>query len=663
MKEKIKNASKIMLIFYILISLGGIISFGFFIKSILSLEGIETTIRYIVLGSLTIWLILYIIFGWITSIKKKKIIFTILSIITFLLIPVFYFSSYYIDKLYNKLEKFTLKDTSTYSSVLLTMKEKEINEASKLGMISNENDREGYILAKELIDKENINNEIVPYDDFLIMLTSLYNGEIDGVFISGNYKILFGNEEKFTNIGEETKVVYSFEKEMKTEESEITSTKKLTEPFTILVLGVDSEEQNGLNPNAAFNGDTLMLITFNPNTLTSTMFSIPRDMYVPIACNNNRYNKINSAAAYGTNCVINTIKKLTDIDIDYFVKVNFKGVVDLVDSLGGIEVDVEKPDFDYDKSHAGLMCEQDSMRRFGEHLVCIEPGNNVHLNGEQALAYARCRHLYRLSDIARNKHQQAIIEAIAKKIMKVSNFSDFEKLLDTISNNIATNMQTSQILSFYQTIKNMILNGLKGEEFLSIQKTYLEYYNLNIWLPNAQMYTSALGYYPGSLNAISKAMKENLGILPTEEIKTFTYNFNEDWEYSSDVIGKGIRTGSTLQLMPNLSGQTVLYAESWASKHGITLKKEFVESESVPGIIINQSVHDGEFLKNISNVTIYISKAKTNTSKPNKPKDEEDENDKDDDTSKIPGSPSDSDKDNDEDKDKDQTPSATPGLD
>ena len=663
MKEKIKNASKIMLIFYILISLGGIISFGFFIKSILSLEGIETTIRYIVLGSLTIWLILYIIFGWITSIKKKKIIFTILSIITFLLIPVFYFSSYYIDKLYNKLEKFTLKDTSTYSSVLLTMKEKEINEASKLGMISNENDREGYILAKELIDKENINNEIVPYDDFLIMLTSLYNGEIDGVFISGNYKILFGNEEKFTNIGEETKVVYSFEKEMKTEESEITSTKKLTEPFTILVLGVDSEEQNGLNPNAAFNGDTLMLITFNPNTLTSTMFSIPRDMYVPIACNNNRYNKINSAAAYGTNCVINTIKKLTDIDIDYFVKVNFKGVVDLVDSLGGIEVDVEKPDFDYDKSHAGLMCEQDSMRRFGEHLVCIEPGNNVHLNGEQALAYARCRHLYRLSDIARNKHQQAIIEAIAKKIMKVSNFSDFEKLLDTISNNIATNMQTSQILSFYQTIKNMILNGLKGEEFLSIQKTYLEYYNLNIWLPNAQMYTSALGYYPGSLNAISKAMKENLGILPTEEIKTFTYNFNEDWEYSSDIIGKGIRTGSTLQLMPNLSGQTVLYAESWASKHGITLKKEFVESESVPGIIINQSVHDGEFLKNISNVTIYISKAKTNTSKPNKPKDEEDENDKDDDTSKIPGSPSDSDKDNDEDKDKDQTPSATPGLD
>lgn len=655
MREKIKNANKIMLSLYALVGMGGIISYGFFVKSVLSLEGIETVLRYLILSLLAIWLILYMIFGLRTSIKRKKISFTVLTIITILLIPVFSFSSYYIDKIYDKLEKFTLKETSTYSSVLLTMKETEINENSKLGMISNENDREGYILAKELIEQHKITNEIISYDDFLIMLTSLYNGEIDGIFVSGNYKILFGNEEKFQHIGEETKVIYTYEKEMKTEESEFTSTKKLTEPFTILVLGVDSEAQNGLNPNAAFNGDTLMLITFNPNTLTSTMFSIPRDMYVPIACNNNRYNKINSAAAYGTNCVINTIKKLTDIDIDYFVKVNFKGVVDLVDALGGIEVDVEEPDFDYDKNHVGQVCEQDSQRRFGEHLVCINPGNNVHLNGEQALAYARCRHLYRLSDIARNKHQQAIIEAIAKKIMKVSNFSEFEKLLDTVSNNIATNMQTNQILSFYQTIKNMVLNGLKGEEFLTIQKTYLEYYNLNIWLPNANMYTSALGYYPGSLTAITKAMKENLGIVKTEEIKTFEYNYNDDKEYSSEVAGKGIRTGSTLQLMPDFSGQSVSYAENWALQHGITLKKEFVESDSIPGIIINQSVHSGEFLKNISNVTIYISKAKPN--KPIKPNQDEDEDDeKDDDTPDIPGAPTD-------DETSDNKPPTTPGLD
>ncbi len=643
LKEELKKSSKLMLFTYIIFTIAYLIVYFFFTKSVMNLVGIETTIRYSILGFFLLWIFFYILFGFFFIIKKKKKTFIFVSFITFILIPLFGFTSYYIDKIYDKLENLTIKETSTYTSVLLALNETEITSSSKLGMISNENDKEGYILAKELITKEKLNNEIVSYDDFLIMLNDLYNHKIDGVFISGNYQILFGNEDNFKSIQEDTKIIYSYSKEMKNDESNLVSTKKLTEPFTVLVLGVDSESQGGLNPNAAFNGDTLMLITFNPNTLTATMFSIPRDMYVPIACNGNRYNKINSAAAYGTTCVINTVKNLTDIDIDYFVKVNFKGVVDLVDSLGGIEVDVEEPDYNYDNAHKGLMCEQDSQRRFGENLVCVTPGKNVHLNGEEALAYARCRHLYTLSDIARNQHQQAIIEAIAKKVLHVSSFSDFEKLLNTISNNIATNMQTTQILSFYQTLKNMLTNALNGEDFISIQKTHLEYYNLPVYLPASGMTTSALGYYPGSLNAISTAMKENLNIIKPETIKTFQYDYNEDFEYTTDVIGKGIRTGQTLKTMPNLSGQTISYAENWASNNGIILNKEFVESDSIPGIIINQSVHEGTFLKNVSNVTIYISKSKTSI--PTNPEDEDNDN------PKLPGLPDDEDNNGDNEND------------
>lgn len=643
LKEELKKSSKLMLFTYIIFTIAYLIVYFFFTKSVMNLVGIETTIRYSILGFFLLWIFFYILFGFFFIIKKKKKTFIFVSFITFILIPLFGFTSYYIDKIYDKLENLTIKETSTYTSVLLALNETEITSSSKLGMISNENDKEGYILAKELITKEKLNNEIVSYDDFLIMLNDLYNHKIDGVFISGNYQILFGNEDNFKTIQEDTKIIYSYSKEMKNDESNLVSTKKLTEPFTVLVLGVDSESQGGLNPNAAFNGDTLMLITFNPNTLTATMFSIPRDMYVPIACNGNRYNKINSAAAYGTTCVINTVKNLTDIDIDYFVKVNFKGVVDLVDSLGGIEVDVEEPDYNYDNAHKGLMCEQDSQRRFGENLVCVTPGKNVHLNGEEALAYARCRHLYTLSDIARNQHQQAIIEAIAKKVLHVSSFSDFEKLLNTISNNIATNMQTTQILSFYQTLKNMLTNALNGEDFISIQKTHLEYYNLPVYLPASGMTTSALGYYPGSLNAISTAMKENLNIIKPETIKTFQYDYNEDFEYTTDVIGKGIRTGQTLKTMPNLSGQTISYAENWASNNGIILNKEFVESDSIPGIIINQSVHEGTFLKNVSNVTIYISKSKTSI--PTNPEAEDNDN------PKLPGLPDDEDNNGDNEND------------
>ena len=332
---------------------------------------------------------------------------------------------------------------------------------------------------------------------------------------------------------------------MKTEESELlTTTKSLTEPFTILVLGVDSESENGLDANAAFNGDTLMLITFNPKTLTATMFSVPRDLYVPIISSYGSqvgYNKINSSASYGTASTINTLEKLTGIEIDYFVKVNFKGVIDLVNTLGGIDVDVEQPDYDYYVNYYGVgrLCESNAERStLAADLVCMNTGMQ-HLNGEQALAYARNRHGFLESDIARNRHQQQIIEALAKKIVKTSSFSDFEKLLNTISKNIATNMKTSQMLSFYQSIKGMLVQALQGEDFITIQKTQMTYFYFD-----NQWGLSCVGYYEGSLEAIKAAMEENLGIRETKTIKTLHYDYSEDYDQADGIIGKGIYSGN-----------------------------------------------------------------------------------------------------------------------
>ena len=105
------------------------------------------------------------------------------------------------------------------------------------------------------------------------------------------------NEISFKNIYQ-----YSYEEKMANQDNISFTNKKLTEPFSILVMGVDSES-DGLNANQAFNGDTLMLVTFNPNTLTASMFSIPRDSYVPISFNLNiniRYflNKVKTVFLY-----------------------------------------------------------------------------------------------------------------------------------------------------------------------------------------------------------------------------------------------------------------------------------------------------------------------------------------------------------------------------
>ena len=84
-----------------------------------------------------------------------------------------------------------------------------------------------------------------------------------------------------------------------------------------------------------------------------------------------------------------------------------------------------------------------------------------HLNGEQALAYARCRHAYLQSDIARNRHQQQIVEALARKIANPSNINRFEELLNAITNNMKTNMEMKQMLTFYDVLKEMILLKFK----------------------------------------------------------------------------------------------------------------------------------------------------------------------------------------------------------
>ena len=545
--NKLKKTNKIFLIVYLITFIIYSITYGLLIKNLISLSGIETVVRVIVMVIFGIWLFTYFLWNLINLILKKYITISITTAITIILAIIFSFANYYINTLYTGISNITEEEYITYTTNLVTLNETEINENSTLGMINNTEDIEGNMLAKELIEEENLTkNEIIEYSSYYEMIFDLLDGEISGIFLTTNYQTIFGSEEAFSEL-KNTKIAYTYSKKMKNQDTTLVSDKKLTEPFTVLLMGVDSET-DGLNANAAFNGDTLMVITFNPKTLNATMFSIPRDTYVPIACNNNRYAKINSSAAYGTSCVIDTVEQFTDITIDYYVKINFKGVVDLVDALGGIEVDIEKPDFNYNHgiNCGGKFCEQNSDRNTSASgMIYLDPGLQT-INGEEALAYARCRHLYLQSDIDRNRHQQQVVEAIAKKAVNIENLSKFEEILNAITKNITTNMSTKQILSLYDILKSMISNSLNDGSFLTIEKTYLEYYSLPVRLSNNGSITSAIGYYPGSLEAITKLMKENLELKNHEMTKTFNFDANED--YTTKVTGQGITPGTKLEI-------------------------------------------------------------------------------------------------------------------
>ena len=609
--RKFKRANKVAKFLYTVIILGYIISFIFFAKSVISLTGIETIIRYVGLIICVIYFLYYVYSNFIRLINKKYLTFYIMSLFSILLIAGFSVGSYFIDVAYNEIGGFTERDEVTYTSYLITMKDTTLNAKSTLGMIDNPDDIEGYILAKDIIKKNKLKQKVESYEDYEPMLYDLYDGKVDGVFVSANYVTLYNDEEMFKNIGDDTKIVYKLSKKMKNTDSAIVSNKSLDEPITALILGVDSES-DGLDANAAFNGDTLILATFNPHTFTATLFSMPRDIYVPIACRNNAYAKINSSAAYGTSCVIDTISQLTGIDIDYYVKINFKGVVELVDAVGGVEVDVEEPNYriNHGNDCGEYVCEQNSDRSWGSGTIYLTPGLQT-LNGEEALSYARNRGQYIASDLARNRHQQDVILAVAKKAVKINSYNQFKNVLNSVSNNFATNMDRNQILSSYNIFKEMIANLMNGEEFVGIEKTYLETYSLPVYLAHAGRTTSALGYYEASLDEIIHAMKINLELEKPEFTKTFEFSMNE--EYTSKVPGQGVQSGKTTSTLASLIGKTKSEAESYCSSNKIRCNftyidetSQYYKSDIEKDHIAYQNPLQGTLLKNASTLNLYI---------------------------------------------------------
>lgn len=612
MIKKLKRSNKALRLIYYLTNVTYLIGLILFIKSILNLTGVETLLRIVVIVLFVLYLLFYLFWNLLNLLQRKYKGLIITTLISILLTVIFFVGSYYINYIYKNLDGMQENDKIIYTTYLITLKDNSFNEESKIGIINKTIDNDNHELSTKLYKNKKLDNDTAQYNDYIKMIGDLYNRNIEAIFVPGNYVTLFKNEEGFENIASDTKIIYEYSEKRQNEDLNLVSDKDFNEPLTFLFLGVDSEG-DGLNANAAFNGDTLMLMSFNPKTLDAILLSIPRDTYVPITCNHDNYAKINSSAAYGTSCVISTINNLLGINIDYYVKINFKGVVDLVEAVGGVEVNVEAPTYMADK-YGGKVCEQNSDRQFEDKLVCMNPGMQT-LNGEQALAYARCRHMYIGSDLDRVKHQQQVVEALANKAMHFSSIKEFQDILNAVSKNIATNMDTDTILSGYNVAKNVLGNKLSGGDTFNIEKATLETYSLNVYVPSQGRNTSAQGYYKDSLLDIQKAFNVILGKEEKEQIKTFSFSVNEIYEKSAP--GKGKRTGASGELLPNFVGKTVSEAESYGSSHNIKINVRYVDSDSefynsdvAVGLIGNQSVHKDVLLSTISELTVYVVNSK-----------------------------------------------------
>lgn len=534
-KRKINKKPIILLIMAILCVIASVFS----IYSLTLLSGIESFFRITLIGIIAILMMSFLL-GFFHSLKKKgkKYLFYIPVVLVYSIVLIGF--GYYVKKTYSVLDKFTT-DATTYSSSLVTLKDNKVNDIKdvkgKVGIIKDEDNIVGNTIPNEVIKNKKLDVKTKKYETYIDLLNALYDEEVDYVFLPTGYVVMFSTYEgqDFSTLADDTKIIYTQEKSVKTKSSNKSNT--LNKPFTILLMGVDSAEEE--LSSSAFNGDSLMLITFNPETLNTTMLSIPRDTYVPITCfSGQAKSKITHAAWYGETCMINTIENFTGINIDYYVKINFKGVTKIVDTLGGIEVDVPYS-----------FCESDSSRRFGNNTIFINQGLQT-LNGEQALAFSRNRHTwpeycgkeysnYVSNDFVRGQNQQTVVKAILNKIKQKGDLATVYKLLDVVSNNMETNMTTNEILSLYNIGKDVIAKstGSNIDDVIGIQKLYLSGYGtMNIYDVSMGMYLYNYVLYQESLDAVVNAMKVNLGL--EEPVMEKEFSFDIDEEYEQLVIGE-----------------------------------------------------------------------------------------------------------------------------
>ncbi len=214
-----------------------------------------------------------------------------------------------------------------------------------------------------------------------------------------------------------------------------------SDPFIIFISGND---QYGNEISTTGRSDVNILATVNFNTHQVLLTVIPRDYYVPFpGVTGDSRDKLTHAGIYGMDVQIETIENIFDINIDYFVKVNFTSLINIIDAMGGL--DINNP-YGFGATYEPYYYDE----------------GPIHLTGTEALFYARERKSIEGGDFARGEHQQMIIEAMINQLVSVNTLGCYTALMDALLNCCVTDMTKDQITDL---VKKQIDEGGSWEIF------------------------------------------------------------------------------------------------------------------------------------------------------------------------------------------------------
>lgn len=269
----------------------------------------------------------------------------------------------------------------------------------------------------------------------------------------------------------------------------------LTDNVSILFIGVDGSEKRGKSDSNS-RSDALLVATLNNKEKSVKLVSIPRDSYVYIP-DRERKDKINHAHAFGgVPGTIETVEGMLDIPIDYYVKMNFNAFIEVVDALGGVEVEVPYERIELDEND--------------KRTIHLMPGLQ-HLDGQHTLALARTRKLD--SDVERGKRQQMILQAIMKQAFSLKSITKYGDVIDAVGDNMKTNMTFNEMKSFFEYAKG----GMPDVETINLVGTDDMSTGVYYWMLDEE-----------SLANVKHDMQTHLGVSPSSQILTDSLNETTD---------------------------------------------------------------------------------------------------------------------------------------
>ncbi len=356
------------------------------------------------------------------------------------------------------LKSFGFSDYKTESYSVLVLSSSKFKSVSDLknktiGYLSKDNN-EGLSKVVDKIKKK-INYKEKIEEDVDSLITSLINEKVDAIVIDdARLDILKEENNEEYNL---LKKIDSLSVDVKSEkigkEVDVTNSS-----FNIYVSGIDTYG----SINKVSRSDVNILITVNPITKEILLTNIPRDYYVKLH-KNGKYDKLTHAGIYGIDESINTLEDLFDTKINYYVKVNFTSLVDIVDSLDGITVNspysfVSQDGYSYKK------------------------GENI-LDGKKALSFARERKSFKEGDRTRGENQQRVLTALINKAMSPKIITNYTNLLTSLKGKFVTNISDEDITKLIKmqlknnsswTIKSISVNGTDAMDYVySYNKTKL----------------------------------------------------------------------------------------------------------------------------------------------------------------------------------------------